>query len=237
MPGTPAVDRQLEARCDVHLVPRFAARGESERDRGGGCNRAPRGSKLCHHIRWRARGPVHANDEMTNSNASTFRLDKSAMSRLDPSTHDAVENAYLLVFEGASSRAEHLPLDGDVVIGRGDGAQVRLVDKSVSRAHARISMRGGRAEIVDLASQNGTKVNGERIVDARPVLSGDVISSSRSMAFAAGSRTRSTASRATADPSAWLRSRSSPRIPTPRHACLIRSSWRGWSKRRCVAST
>ncbi|HEX2688207.1 MAG TPA: sigma 54-interacting transcriptional regulator [Kofleriaceae bacterium] len=110
-----------------------------------------------------------------DSNASTYRPDDSAMSRLDSSTHDSVENAYLLVFQGASSRAENLPLDGDIVIGRADGAQVRLLDKSVSRAHARISMHGGRAEILDLGSQNGTKVNGERIVGARPLLSGDVI--------------------------------------------------------------
>ena len=51
-----------------------------------------------------------------------------------------------------------LPLNGDVVIGRGEGVQVRLRDGSISRAHARISMFGGRAEIVDLESQNGTKV-------------------------------------------------------------------------------
>jgi DNA-binding NtrC family response regulator/pSer/pThr/pTyr-binding forkhead associated (FHA) protein len=112
---------------------------------------------------------------MTDANASTHGPDESAMSRLDPATHDSVEKAYLLVFEGASSRAENLPLDGDIMIGRADGAQVRLADKSVSRAHARISMHGGRAEIVDLGSQNGTKVNGERIVGTRPLLSGDVV--------------------------------------------------------------
>jgi DNA-binding NtrC family response regulator/pSer/pThr/pTyr-binding forkhead associated (FHA) protein len=111
----------------------------------------------------------------TDSNASTYEPDESAVSRLDASAPGSVENAYLLVFEGASSRAENLPSDGDMVIGRGDGAQVRLLDKSVSRAHARISMHGGRAEIVDLGSQNGTKVNGERIVGARSLLSGDVV--------------------------------------------------------------
>ena len=36
-------------------------------------------------------------------------------------------------------------------------------------------MSGGLAEIADLGSQNGTKVNGERIVGARPLLSGDVV--------------------------------------------------------------
>src|ERR1700748_3070 len=82
----------------------------------------------------------------------------------DESIDEPVVNAYLLVFEGTSSRMESLPLDGVVVIGRGDGAQVHLDDPSISRAHARISMCGGRAEIADLGSQNGTKVNRERIV-------------------------------------------------------------------------
>jgi transcriptional regulator with GAF, ATPase, and Fis domain len=99
----------------------------------------------------------------------------STLSRLDPSAHGPVVNAYLLVFEGASSTQVNLCLDGDVVIGRGEAAQVRLLDSSVSRAHARISMSGGRAEIVDLGSQNGTKVNGERIAGAHPLLSGDVV--------------------------------------------------------------
>ena len=101
--------------------------------------------------------------------------DGSTLSRPEPAAHDAVVSVYLLVFEGASSSVVHLPLDGDVVIGRGEAAQVRLLDTSVSRAHARIAMAGGRAEIADLGSQNGTKVNGERIAGSRPLLSGDVI--------------------------------------------------------------
>jgi DNA-binding NtrC family response regulator len=114
-------------------------------------------------------------ESTTNWTAGLPGADDSTLSRGDPSPHDAVVTAYLLVFEGASSTVVDLPLDGDVVIGRGDAAHVRLFDGSVSRAHARISMAGGRAEIVDLGSQNGTKVNGERIVGARPLLSGDVV--------------------------------------------------------------
>jgi DNA-binding NtrC family response regulator/pSer/pThr/pTyr-binding forkhead associated (FHA) protein len=128
---------------------------------------------------------------MTDWNASTYR-DESAIARLDPSTHEPVVNAYLLVFEGPSSTAVNLPLDGDVVIGRDKGVQVPLLDKSISRAHARISMLGGRAEIVDLGSQNGTKVNGERIVGARPLLSGDVVTIlGVTLVFHSSSRARS----------------------------------------------
>ena len=112
-------------------------------------------------------------DSTNQANEPRHGVDDSTLGRLDPST--PVVTAYLLVFEGASSTMVQLPLDGDVVIGRGDSAQVRLLDGSVSRAHARISMSGGRAEIVDLGSQNGTRLNGERIVGGRPLLSGDVV--------------------------------------------------------------
>jgi two-component system, NtrC family, response regulator AtoC len=114
-------------------------------------------------------------DSTTNWDDLTRGVDDSTLSRLDPSTDAPVVTAYLLVFEGASARVVNLSLDGDVVIGRGDDAHVRLLDSSISRAHARISMSAGQAEIVDLGSQNGTKVNGEQIVGARPLLSGDVI--------------------------------------------------------------
>ena len=114
-------------------------------------------------------------DSTINWNEFTGGVDDSTLSRLDPSPHEPVVTAYLLVFEGASATVVNLSLDGDVVIGRGDDAHVRLLDSSISRAHARISMSAGQAEIVDLGSQNGTKVNGEQIVGARPLLSGDVV--------------------------------------------------------------
>ncbi|HEY0992430.1 MAG TPA: sigma 54-interacting transcriptional regulator [Kofleriaceae bacterium] len=114
-------------------------------------------------------------DSTTNWNEFTGGVDDSTLSRLDPSTDERVVTAYLLVFDGASATVVNLSLDGDVVIGRGDDAHVRLLDSSISRAHARISMSAGQAEIVDLGSQNGTKVNGEQIVGARPLLSGDVV--------------------------------------------------------------
>ena len=48
-------------------------------------------------------------------------------------------------------------------IGRGDGADVRLVDPSVSRWHARIELQADGFAICDLDSANGTFIDGERI--------------------------------------------------------------------------
>ncbi len=87
-------------------------------------------------------------------------------------THD---QAYLLVFEGERSSVFKLPHASDVTIGRGEGVELRLTDTSVSRTHARISLSSGEARISDLDSQNGTFVNGEKIVGARRLLTGDII--------------------------------------------------------------
>ena len=52
-----------------------------------------------------------------------------------------------------------------VVIGRGKGTDLLLPDISVSRHHARIDKVEDGHRVVDLGSQNGTKVNGKVVTD------------------------------------------------------------------------
>jgi FHA domain len=61
-------------------------------------------------------------------------------------------------------------------VGRGQGADIRLDDPSVSRLHAELIRRGPYVYVVDLGlSRNGTRVNGRPV--ARRVLDeGDVLS-------------------------------------------------------------
>ncbi len=54
-------------------------------------------------------------------------------------------------------------LEGEMVVGRASSARVELVDPSVSRRHASISIVNGVPVVRDLGSRNGTFVNGERI--------------------------------------------------------------------------
>lgn len=54
-------------------------------------------------------------------------------------------------------------LPGSTTIGRADSNQISILDKSLSRVHARISRRGRTIAIEDLDSTNGTEVNGTRI--------------------------------------------------------------------------
>lgn len=54
-------------------------------------------------------------------------------------------------------------LSGDSVIGRDRGCAVYIDADSVSRHHARLSVRAGVASIEDLGSKNGTWISGQRI--------------------------------------------------------------------------
>jgi len=53
-----------------------------------------------------------------------------------------------------------------LVVGRSEPAQVILDERSLSRTHARLSMREGRVSLQDLDSTNGTTINGHAIREA-----------------------------------------------------------------------
>lgn len=65
--------------------------------------------------------------------------------------------------------------DGDVVLGRSHSAGVRIDEETVSRSHALLSLREGRAVVRDLGSSNGLFVNGRKVAGQAPVADGDTI--------------------------------------------------------------
>jgi len=64
-------------------------------------------------------------------------------------------------------------LDGDLVLGRGDRAEIRLEDPFASSRHARIYEQGNIVVIEDLGSTNGTYLNEEVLQTPRPLHPGD----------------------------------------------------------------
>ena len=64
---------------------------------------------------------------------------------------------------------------GEAIIGRSADAAVSIDDPSVSRAHARVTLTADEFFIEDLASKNGTFVNGTRVTERHPLQHGDVI--------------------------------------------------------------
>ena len=85
------------------------------------------------------------------------------------------EPEYLLCIDREQSWRCPLPRDGELVIGRGPEADLRLGDGLVSRAHARITAVPDGLRLTDLDSRHGTLVNGARLAGARLLVSGDVI--------------------------------------------------------------
>ncbi|HWF30930.1 MAG TPA: FHA domain-containing protein [Solirubrobacteraceae bacterium] len=64
-------------------------------------------------------------------------------------------------------------IDGDLVLGRGDRAEIRLEDPFASSRHARIFSQGNAVVVEDLGSTNGTYLNEEVLQTPRPLHPGD----------------------------------------------------------------
>jgi pSer/pThr/pTyr-binding forkhead associated (FHA) protein len=64
---------------------------------------------------------------------------------------------------GMVELGQRFPLDKSLVIGRGAGADVRISDPAVSRHHVTVMLgEDGLFALVDMASTNGTYLNGGR---------------------------------------------------------------------------
>jgi diguanylate cyclase (GGDEF)-like protein len=84
-------------------------------------------------------------------------------------------SAYLVVISGPSF-GEMYRLKGErSVLGRGERADIRVLDDGVSREHAAIERDGGKMVLVDQRSTNGTYCNGAR-VQRHDLTDGDKIS-------------------------------------------------------------
>jgi hypothetical protein len=88
---------------------------------------------------------------------------------------DVAHRAPRLVVERAAGHEPGMiyDLDGDIVLGRGDRAEIRLEDPFASGRHARVYEQGNIIVIEDLHSTNGTYLNEELLQTPRPLHPGD----------------------------------------------------------------
>jgi pSer/pThr/pTyr-binding forkhead associated (FHA) protein len=85
--------------------------------------------------------------------------------------------ASLLIVSGSSEGDFYLLGREPLILGRGEGCHVQIVDDAVSRRHLRI-LRGGEQAayaVEDLNSANGTRVNDRPISGRTTLADGDLI--------------------------------------------------------------
>jgi len=99
--------------------------------------------------------------------------------------------AKVLVFRGRRKERSYDLTGRQLVIGRGEGADIRVDNPLVSRTHATLTFDSGVWKVEDLDAPNGLYVNGERVKD-RVLRPGDKIELGQHVVVFAG-----------ADDSAW----------------------------------
>jgi two-component system cell cycle response regulator len=92
-------------------------------------------------------------------------LDDTTRTTQAPGTAaDVAQNdAYLVVMAGSNVGEMYKVEKEQTVIGRGDKADLRLIDDGISRDHARILKEGNQMVLEDMGSTNGTYCNGGRV--------------------------------------------------------------------------
>jgi pSer/pThr/pTyr-binding forkhead associated (FHA) protein len=83
--------------------------------------------------------------------------------------------ASLIVRQRTESGERYLLTGDAAVVGRNDDNDIVLESTKVSRYHARIARVDGEHRIEDLASKNGTWLNGVRLARPEPLRHGDLI--------------------------------------------------------------
>jgi two-component system cell cycle response regulator len=91
-------------------------------------------------------------------------------------------SGFALMFVAGQYRGGELPLpEGrEVVLGRDESAELRMVEDGVSRIHAKVVASRGGVVVKDLSSTNGTYVNGARITQ-QELRTGDKVLLGRSI--------------------------------------------------------
>jgi hypothetical protein len=81
-----------------------------------------------------------------------------------------------LIWLNGRDCGKRLPLlDEATFLGRGDGTGARVRDALASRAHAKLVVKDGAAQLLDLSSANGVCVDGARVEQQRDLWGGEVI--------------------------------------------------------------
>lgn len=81
----------------------------------------------------------------------------------------------VLIGQTGPLNGERFPITGEIIIGREATCSIVVLERQVSRYHARITIKEDGALLEDLGSKNGTYLNGEIIAEPVMLQDGDAI--------------------------------------------------------------
>ena len=114
---------------------------------------------------------------------------RGAVAASAPGPYTSALNANsLLVEQNLGGLSQVINIGGsDLIVGRSAQCDISIADPLMSRRHARLLIGPGGGRIIDLGSDNGTFVNGQRVTDS-PLTEGDLIEMGKSQFVLTGGR-------------------------------------------------
>jgi len=107
---------------------------------------------------------------------------KTAVSVISKISDRAVQNDAAVVVIHGDHLGRKFPLVKPlVVVGRSSKADIMVDQESVSRNHAKFTLREGTVQVMDMGSTNGTFVNDEPVTAERRLSNGDLIKVGRTI--------------------------------------------------------
>ena len=93
-----------------------------------------------------------------------------------PNNNDAIYPEIILINVNKSDYIYRARIIDKVIIGRGEGADIRIViDQAVSSKHCIISVKGTQFYLEDCNSSNGTRYNDQEVTSQIPIMSGGIL--------------------------------------------------------------
>jgi hypothetical protein len=131
---------------------------------------------------WVARGATRDLKRMAQMGSSPLaaagaRSDSTGVYAASEGLAHGGEGRHLLRVErgGGLQAGSAYEIDDEIVLGRGDAADIPLEDTFASSRHARVLPQGTLVVLEDLGSTNGTYLNGEPLRGPQPLHPGDRI--------------------------------------------------------------
>lgn len=118
--------------------------------------------------------PLEHGDQLQIGPVS-LRFELSAVSEAIPRSTLVVPDSSLLATLTTHDGTRFELVKENNTVGRGQGWDIRLTDRAISRPHAEISRRGDDFILTDLGSANGTVLNGQLVTEPLQLHDGDMI--------------------------------------------------------------